>query len=84
MGQKSSIMYAINHKAMKVWANAHCQNFLPGQDITLTIAQISFENSCESNIRSFKKALEKVNNNKFSLSFSSAPFNNPHHQTHKC
>ena len=44
---EKSILYEINCKAMKVQANAHCQNSLPGQDLTLRIAQAFFDNFCE-------------------------------------
>ena len=35
MVQKNSILYEIDCEAMKVWANAYCQNSFPGQEITL-------------------------------------------------
>ena len=47
MGQKNSILHTIAHKAIKVWANAHRQNSLPGQDLMLKVVQIFFVNSCE-------------------------------------
>ena len=47
MGQKNSIPHAIAREAIKVQANAHRQNSLPGQDLTLKVAQIFFVNSCE-------------------------------------
>ena len=34
-------------ETIKVWANAHHQNSLPGQDLMLKIAQIFFDISCE-------------------------------------
>ena len=46
-GTKNSIVHAIDHEAIKVQTNAHCQNSLPRQDLTLKIAQIFFDNSCE-------------------------------------
>ena len=44
MGQKNSILHAIDREATKVPTNAHS---LPGQDLTLKIAQIFFDNSYE-------------------------------------
>ena len=41
------MVYAIDHEAMKVPDNAHCQNSLLEQDIMLKIAQIFLENSYE-------------------------------------
>ena len=41
------MVYTIDHEAMKVPDNAHHQNSLPEQDVTLKIAQIFFENSYE-------------------------------------
>ena len=38
---------AIAREAIKVRTNAHCKNSLPGQDLTLKVAQIFFVNSCE-------------------------------------
>ena len=43
MGQKNSMVHAIDHETIKVRMNAHCQSALPGQDLTLKIAQIFFE-----------------------------------------
>ena len=40
MGQKNSILHAIARETIKVWTNAHPQNSLPGQDLTLKIVQI--------------------------------------------
>ena len=47
MGQKNSILHAIAREAMEVRADAHRKNSLPGQDLTLKVAQIFFVNSCE-------------------------------------
>ena len=47
MGQKNSIVHAIACEAIKVWTDAHRQNSLLGQDLTLKVAQIFFVNSCE-------------------------------------
>ena len=47
MRQKNSIPHAIAREAIKVPTNAHRQNSLPGQDLTLKVAQIFFLNSCE-------------------------------------
>ena len=47
MGAKNSILHTIDCEAIKVLTNAHRCNSLPGQDLTLKIAQIFFANSCE-------------------------------------
>ena len=47
MGKKNSILHAIACETIKVWTNAHCQNSLPGYNLTLKIVQIFFDNSCE-------------------------------------
>ena len=47
MGQNNSILHAIAREAIKMQTNAHRQNSLPGQDLTLKVAQIFFVNSCE-------------------------------------
>ena len=52
MRQKYSILYASDCETIKVPTNALHHNPLPGQDLTLKIAQIFFENSCEQNIAS--------------------------------
>ena len=39
MGQKNSILHAIARETIKVQTNAHHQNSLPGQDLTLKIVQ---------------------------------------------
>ena len=45
MGQKNSILHTIDHETIKVLTNAHRQISLPGQDLTLKIAQIFFDNN---------------------------------------
>ena len=35
------------YETIKVQTNAHRQNSLPGQDLTLKIVQTFFDNSCE-------------------------------------
>ena len=47
MGQKNSIVHAIARETIKVQTYDHRQNFLSGQDLTLKIVQIFFDNSCE-------------------------------------
>ena len=47
MGQKNSIVQAIDRETIKVQTNAHRQNSLPGQDLKLKIVQIFFDNFCE-------------------------------------
>ena len=47
MEQKKSIVHTIDHETIKVLINAHHQISLPGQDLTLKIVQMFFENSCE-------------------------------------
>ena len=47
MGQKNSILHAIDRETIKVQTNAHHENSLPEQDLTLKIAQMFFENCCE-------------------------------------
>ena len=46
MGQKNSILHAIAREAIKVRTDAH-RKTPPGQDLTLKIVQIFFDNSCE-------------------------------------
>ena len=41
MGQKNSILLAIDHKTIKVQTNAHRKNSLPGQDLTLKLGKSS-------------------------------------------
>ena len=47
MGQKNSILYAIEHETIKVQTDAHRQNCLFGEDLMLKITLIFFENSCK-------------------------------------
>ena len=47
MGQKNSILHAIDHETINVQTNTHLQSSLPGQDPMLKFAQTFFENSCE-------------------------------------
>ena len=42
----------IDCETIKVQTNAHHENFLPGQDLMIKIAQIFFDNSCELHIAS--------------------------------
>ena len=57
MGQKNSILHAIDRETIKVQTNVHRQNTLPGQDLMQKIAQIFFEDSCEPHILSFIKII---------------------------
>ena len=43
MGQKNWMLHAIDHEAIKVQTNAHRQNFLPGQDLTLKLLKSSLK-----------------------------------------
>ena len=47
MGHNISILHAIDYEIIQVWNNTHRQNFLSGQDLTIKIEQIFFDNSCK-------------------------------------
>ena len=52
MRQKYSILHTSDCETIKVPSNALYHNPLPGQDLTLKIAQTFFENPCEQHIAS--------------------------------
>ena len=47
MAQNSFFPDTIEHEAMKVRANAHCHNCLPGKDSALKTTQTFLITSCE-------------------------------------